>query len=194
MYSASHIYINLKGIPCAPIKEVPLAWQSLMDNLDWNTVVKEVKQSAIPIREMDRLITFQISGGKIEIKPDIFYPVEPYEFEVVEKTDMEYPGFMGKYSTKTDSPYRPGYGPHAHIIHSEKQLFIKLVWTPDSDYGMKAETPFGWYTITALPNNGFFVYSIRGNRVDGRDTMKEAQNVAQEHFNSQVKLCLNKEL
>lgn len=76
---AEFIYINPQGVPCAPTKGLPLHEGEF---ISVGTELVLLKASCIPIREEDRNYMFMQREKWDAYKPDTFYTVEPYEFEV----------------------------------------------------------------------------------------------------------------
>lgn len=101
IYNASHIYINPQGVPCAPTKEYNPIWNvtdAHIEKRTYDLFITEAKQSAIPIREEDRIIALDILPT--DTHGDTFYPVEPYEFEVESRLDdySEISGLPSRYA------------------------------------------------------------------------------------------------
>ncbi len=104
-HTASHIYINPQGVPCAPTSRVPSlpSGDSLVEQQDYTNQLNDAKAACIPIREEDRPTISKMLWEKDYdykhhfspneydfalkqfVKVETFYPVEPYEFEVINK-------------------------------------------------------------------------------------------------------------
>lgn len=93
--TADYIYVNHKGIPCAPTARglkgeliIPAPGEEKL----WPGLIKEIKKECIPFREEDIKRAIRSCWNKCEIDgklvdlvmTDTFYPVDPYEFEVEE--------------------------------------------------------------------------------------------------------------
>lgn len=186
--TSNYIYINSQGVPCAPTKELPKSYevpgQVGRAQFQWGTVafMKECKESAIPIREEDWMIFYTSH----EVKRDTFYPVEPYEFEVEQG-----PGFAPMTTTLT-----------ARIIRSsepkadpkEKELYsIKPLEWMEYAAGFVANPLSLFHYVVWLDARGYY-WSIN-HAVDWPcHDFDEGKRQAQDHFNSKLKLCLNREL
>lgn len=196
---ATHIYINLQGVPCAPTKELPKSYevpgQVGIAQFQWGTVafMKECKESAIPIREEDWMIFYTSH----EVKRDTFYPVEPYEFEVEQG-----PGFAPMTTTLTARIIRSSE-PKADPKEKELYSIKPLEWVEVSETRLECSISDYEYAVAKVFLNfntrwrAFFYFegNLKGSLSEKTfDFADEAKQACTDHFNSKLKLCLNREL